>query len=126
MFTYGLDRYTPCIYCGKFSYQRRICNYILGKFYSQHFQLGRHELVHDGKTKPPWAKKSKAAMRDSCYRTYAHFNKNCSTEFAGSRTIALRIAELLHVLLVTLHFVINYLLFTLSPKHTKRVASGFY
>ena len=48
-----------------------------------------------------------------CYRTYAHLNKNCLTEFARSRTTALRTAALLHVLFVALHFVINYLFFTL-------------
>ena len=34
----------------------------------------------------------------SCYRTYAHFNRNCLAEFARSRTAALRTAALLHVL----------------------------
>ena len=38
------------------------------------------------------------------------FNKCCLTEFAGSRTAALRTTALLHVFFIALHFVINYAL----------------
>ena len=45
---YGLDRYTPCIYCEKISHGESVVATL--RNFRNHFQLSRHDPVPDPKT----------------------------------------------------------------------------